>query len=403
MLGAFISTISTMSIFKRTGRGRADASLLILDDIFPHLLSAFRIAEYNAYLERYDRSVVHSTAGAFPAINEPRSFAEVREEFVAHYPQFAGRVFPFDHNPPRAEFGYFIFLHNVRHFLPILEKSRTPFAFTLYPGFVMNDEPSELVLRRVCSSRQLKKIITTQKLSQEYVLNFIESDRVEFIYGGVFPSTKLINATPKRKYYQQDKSTFDICFVAFKYMPKGINKGYDAFISVARALSRLHGNIEFHVVGPFGPGDIDVSDFSERIHFHGVRQTDFFPEFHAGMDLILSPNVPFVLRPGAFDGFPTGACIEAGLCGVPVFCTDILKQNIAFKDREDIVIINRQVDEICALVDYYYRNYDELFALGRRGQQAFAREFGLDIQLSKRFKILDEYLSPAIIRPNGNH
>lgn len=398
MLG---TCLSTMSIFKPRPRTRNDASLLILDDIFPHLFSAFRIAEYNAYLGRYDQSVVHSTAAAFPALHETRSFAEVRDEYLVHYPEFAGRVFPFGHTRPQAEFAYFVFLHNVRHFLPSLEKSRTPFVFTLYPGFVMDDEMSEIFLRRVCSSRYLQKIITTQKLSHEYVLNFIEDDRVEFIYGGVFPSHRLINSCPRRRYYQQDKATFDICFVAFKYMPRGIDKGYDAFISVARALARSHDDIEFHVVGPYDPSDIDVSDFGERIHFYGPRQTDFFPEFHAGMDLIVSANVPFVLRPGAFDGFPTGACVEAALCGVPVFCTDILKQNIAFKDREEIVIINRQVDEICNSIDHYYRNYDELVALGRRGQKAFVREFGLDIQLSKRFKIMDEYVSPQ--RPEAGN
>jgi len=382
-----------MNILKRYDRGRTETSLLILDDIFPHLLSSWRIAEYNGYLERYARSVVHSTGGAFPVIGEERSFTAVRDEFVKHYPQFAERVFPFHARLPRAQFAYFLFLHNVRHFLRILDKSRTPFAFTLYPGFQINDESSDMLLRKVCASPNLKKIITTQKLSHEYVQDFIEAEKVEFIYGGVFPSTRLITAAPPRKYYQRDKSTFDICFVAFKYMPKGIDKGYDVFVSVARALSRLYDDMQFHVVGRFDSSDIDVSDFKDRIHFYGVRQTDFFPQFHANMDLILSPNVPFVCRPGAFDGFPTGACIEAGLCGVPVFCTDILKQNIVFKDGEEIVIVSRETDEICESINHYYRNYDRLVQVSRHGQQAFERELGLDAQLPKRFRILDQYLS----------
>jgi len=385
--------IQSMNILKRFGLGRTETSLLILDDMFPHLLSSWRVAEYNGYLERYDKSVVHSTAGAFRVIGDERSFTAVREEFVAQYPQFAGRVFPFELKLPRAQFAYFLFLHNVRHFLRILDKSRTPFAFTLYPGFQINDESSDMLLRKVCASPNLKKIITTQKLSHEYVLDFIEAEKVEFIYGGVFPSSKLITGAPPRKYFQRDKATFDICFVAFKYMPKGIDKGYDVFVSVARALSRLYDNMQFHVVGRFDSSDIDVSDFKDRVHFYGMRQTDFFPHFHASMDLILSPNVPFVCRPGAFDGFPTGACMEAALCGVPVFCTDILKQNIVFKDGEEIVIVSRDTDEICELISHYYRNYDRLIQVGRRGQQAFERELGLDAQLPKRFRILDQYLS----------
>ncbi|HYX27071.1 MAG TPA: glycosyltransferase, partial [Pyrinomonadaceae bacterium] len=98
------------------------------------------------------------------------------------------------------------------------------------------------------------------------------------------------------------------------------------------------------------------------------------------------------LFPGAFDGFPTGASIEAGLCGVPVFCTDILNQNIAFKDGEEIVIINRDVEEICDRISHYRLHYDELIELGRRGRQAFHRELGLTLQMKKRFEILDALL-----------
>src|SRR5260221_13378619 len=52
---------------------RRDPRLVILDDIFPHLLSAFRIAEFNAYLSRYPNSVVHSTAVSFSVIGDRRS------------------------------------------------------------------------------------------------------------------------------------------------------------------------------------------------------------------------------------------------------------------------------------------------------------------------------------------
>ena len=382
----------SMNVLKRLRRERNSASLVILDDIFPHVLSAFRIAEYNAYLARYDRSFVLSTATAFPVVGEHRSLSEVNEEFVKLYPEFRDRVFPFASRVPTSRLAYFMFVHNAHHFLGPLRKSRTPFVFTLYPGFALNDPYSDAALQQICELPNLQKIITTQRITYEYTKQFVDSEKIEFIYGGVFPSERLTAKAPARKYYQQDKDTFDICFVAFKYMPKAIDKGYDVFVAVARALSRLYEDVRFHVVGPLAPSDIDVSDFRDRIQFHGVRQTDFFPQFHANMDLILTPNVPFVLRPGAFDGFPTGASIEAGLCGVPVFCTDTLNQNIAFKNREEILILNRDVDEICAAISHYRSNYDQLVEMGRRGQQAFQREFGLETQMGKRFKILDSLM-----------
>ena len=369
-----------------------DASLVVLDDIYPHILSAFRIAEYNEYLARYTGSMVLSTAKAFPAIGETRSLEEVTRQFEQVYPQFKNRVRAFDSRLPAARLAYFMFVHNAPHFLPAIKRSKTPFVFTLYPGFEMNEPLSDEMLRQICESRYLRKIITTQRITYTYASQFVDTDKIAFIYGGVFPSERLRATLPTRRYYQQHKDTFDICFVAFRYMPKAINKGYDVFIAVARELSRLHDDVRFHVVGPMDSSDIDVSDFHERIFFHGSQPTDFFPQFHAGMDLMLSPNVPFVLRPGSFDGFPTGAAIEAALCGVPVFCTDPLDQNIAFQDGQEIVIINRDVGEICERISHYRQRYDELLEIGRRGQKAFQRELGLEHQMNKRFEILDSLL-----------
>lgn len=382
-----------MNILKRFSRSRNSASLVILDDIFPHPLSAFRIAEYNAYLARYDQSFALSTATAFPAIGENRTLSAVNDEFTKLYPEFKDRVFAFESRMPASRLAYFMFVHNARHFLSVLNKSRTPFVFTLYPGFQLGDAHSDAALSMICASPYLRKIITTQRITFEYTKQFVDPEKIEFIYGGVFPSGRLTSAPPKRKYYKADKDTFDVCFVAFKYMPKAINKGYDVFIAVARLLSRVYADVRFHVIGPFDSSDISVSDLQDRIQFYGVRQTDFFPQFHANMDLILTPNVPFVLRAGAFDGFPTGASIEAGLCGVPVFCTDVLKQNIAFKDGKEILILNRDVDEICDAIGHYRSNYDQLVEMGRCGQQAFQRVFGLEKQLEKRFNILDSLLA----------
>jgi hypothetical protein len=73
--------------------------LVILDDIFQHLLSAFRIAEYNMYLDFFPLSEVRSTASAFPLIEETRDFRSVLSEYTTHYPEFGGRVAEF--NPGR--------------------------------------------------------------------------------------------------------------------------------------------------------------------------------------------------------------------------------------------------------------------------------------------------------------
>jgi spore maturation protein CgeB len=108
--------------------------------------------------------------------------------------------------------------------------------------------------------------------------------------------------------------------------------------------------------------------------------------------MILSPNGSFILHPGAFDGFPTGCCIEAGMCGVVVAATDDLNQNVAFRDGVDIVIINRDVDEISQRVEYYYNHPQELHVLADRGQTSFRRVFDFDAQMEPRFKIMENIL-----------
>lgn len=384
-----------MNLLEKLGFARRrEAGLVILDDIFPHLLSAFRIAEYNAYLSRYEDAMVYSTGTSFIALGDRRTFHEIRDEYLSYYPEFEGRVFPFRNINPRRRLTYFIFLQGARNFMPLLEQSKTPFVFTLYPGggFQLYQPDSDAVLSKVCSLPNLAKVITTQKISHQYLLNFLEPEKIEFIYGGVFPTGRLAAHEVPRKLYRKEKPTFDICFVAYKYMAGGIDKGYDVFVEVARALGRMHDDIRFHVVGSFDESDIEIDDLGERIKFYGVRQTDFFPEFYSSMDIILSPNVPFKILPGSFDGFPTGSCIEAGLCGVAVFCADPLDQNIAFKDGEEIIIIPRRAGDICETISRYYHDYDCLRQLAQRGQEAFKVAFSIEGQLEKRFQILDKYL-----------
>ena len=367
--------------------------LIILDDIFPHLLSPFRIAEYNAYLRTFPRTTIYSTHTSFFALGETRGFPEVVAEYETSYPHFAGRVFKFDRTRRlRADLAYTMFLQNAFTFIDSIEKNALPFVMTLYPGggFRLNEAQSDAQLARVCASPLLKKVIVTQKVTRDYLLDkkLLVPEQIEFIYGGVFPSHCATGAASPH----QERKTFDICFVAHKYMPQGLDKGYDVFIATAKLLAALHDEMRFHVVGPFDESDIAIDGLENKIIFHGVRRAEFFPEFYREMDAILSPNASFVLRPGAFDGFPTGCCIEAGLCGVAVFCSDDLQQNVAFKDGEEIVIVARDAAEISRQISAYYQNPARLCELCEQGQKAFARVFDVEAQMAPRFRILRELM-----------
>ena len=80
----------------------------------------------------------------------------------------------------------------------------------------------------------------------------------------------------------------------------------------------------------------------------------------------MSPNIPFVLSKGVFDGFPVIACVEVSLRKVAVFCTDELKLNNHFIDNEEIVIIPHDADSIVHMIEAFYEKPDKLLRIPKR-------------------------------------
>ena len=129
-----------------------------------------------------------------------------------------------------------------------------------------------------------------------------------------------------------NKDTFDIIFCAAKYMPKGLDNGYDVFIELANSLIKRYSFVRFHLVGGFDKDDKDVTLLRNAIAFYGYKKFDDLKEIYNKMDVIISPNKPFLLGKGAFDGFPQGTVVEAVFNGVVALITDELNQNTIFDD-----------------------------------------------------------------------
>jgi glycosyltransferase involved in cell wall biosynthesis len=376
--------------------------LTILDwELFPYPNVGFLIAEYNYYLDYFPTAHVASTATTWPLFQDRRTFQQVRAEYLKRYPQNKGRVSHFNRwrvLPPGL--GYTNFSIAAFQFVEQFEKANLPFIFTLYPGFgfQLGQKASDAMIRRVLKSPCFRKVIVTQKISHEYLLSksWCAPSQIEFIYGCVIPNGSQSGQTIGRRHYQEDKRTFDICFVAHKHMPRGVDKGYDIFIEAAKALAKVHPDFRFHVVGEFNEQDIDVRELSDRLRFYWSQATDFFTGFYKEMDVILSPNIPFTWAPGAFDGFPTAACMEAGIAGVAVFCTDPLHQNFIFREGEEIVIIPHDAQSICDQVEHYRHDYDALHRLSLKGQEAFRRVFDLEAQMAPRLHLMSAYLKPGV-------
>jgi lipopolysaccharide transport system ATP-binding protein len=311
---------------------------VVLDDFFPNLLTGFRVAEYNALLDEFPQFTVLSTLS---------DFAEQHRQYTQHYPGYATRVQPFS---PRwlvaCGLAYLNFLNNAAHYLPMLEKHGIPFVLTLYPGggFGLNEKKSDDKLARVLSSAQLQALIVTQPVTEQYVHEFAQRRHLTLpamhrIDGVVVNPMYFDTFAPTRE-AALSGAEFNICFVAECYMPLGANKGYPEFIEAAIALAdqpQLH----WHVVGGgFSAGDLNVSGQTGHLRYYGRLDTASLRKFFGGMDLIVSPNRPHLLHPGNFDGFPTGCCVEASLCGVAIMATDALQQNPGYVDGESIFLLS---------------------------------------------------------------
>jgi len=374
--------------------------LLILDTLFPHTLSRFRLEEFCAYLKHFKNSMVLSTGEHLAVVKETKSLGTIIDEFENLYPEFIGRTRATTHDIDgySARLAYLIFLNNVSFFLESLEKKKIPFIFTLYPGggFAINQEGSDSMLWRIFSSVQFRKVIATQQITYDYLVknNLCDEDKIVFIYGSVKP-LDILNKSKnyKKKFFCFEKDSLDICFVAAKYIPMGIDKGYDIFIEVAKKLAQLHSNINFHVVGNFSEDDIPINGLEGRITFHGFQTLDWFDKFYVDKDIILSPNIPFTLSKGSFDGFPIGSCVEAGLRKVAVFCTDELKLNNHFINNEEIVIIPHDADRIVRIIEAFYDKPDELRSIAKKGAAKMREVFSYERQVLPRIKILENEIN----------
>jgi len=374
-----------------------DYDLVIISGVFPHPLSGFSYAENVAILNEIPSSLVITTWQLVSLLGT-ETIDDLIIDFKQKHPELSKRLYKFNENLTLdTRLLYSIFLSTTFYsLLPIAERLKIPFIFTLYPGggFVLNDKVSDDMLKKVFKSPFFKKVIVTQKVTKDYLLKkgFCNEKDIEFVFGIVTPIEKLSIEMKNKRHYGFEKETLDICFVAHKYTPFGEDKGYDVFVEAAKKISNLHDNICFHVVGPWNENILDIGGI-KNIRFYGSRNQDWFDEFYSDKDIILSPNINDKYFKGHFDGFPLGSQTEAALRKVAMFGTDPLKLNNGiFSDKKDFVFIEHDVSDIVCKIEYYYNNPHELKILCENGQAKAREVYSYDRQLRPRIQILNTAL-----------
>jgi glycosyltransferase involved in cell wall biosynthesis len=263
----------------------------------------------------------------------------------------------------------------------------------LYPGggFQIDDKTSNFKLKTVLQSPQFRKVIVTQQFTFDYLIKnkFCTSDKINFIFGGVVPQVSLKKDVSQKLSYLINKPTLDICFCAAKYMPKGIDKGYDVFIELAHLLNKKFDFVKFHVIGGFDKNDIDVSNLNNNIKFYGYQNFDNLNKIFKIIDIIVSPNKPFYLDKGAFDGFPLGTVVEAVLNGVVALLSDQLNQNNVFDNYKEIVIIESNTNKIEIEILNLINNPEKLYNLSENGRLKFVEVYSNQVQMKPRIELLE--------------
>jgi glycosyltransferase involved in cell wall biosynthesis len=370
--------------------------LLIIDDIVPSTFSPFRTIEYGHYLNFFDCAVL-SLEGWHGLIGNI-SFDELVGRFPAP-PNKRRRILSFkDDAHINARLAYVTFLNTAYRLMPYFRERSLPFILQLYPGggFQIEQPDADNALREVLLSDLCRGVIVTQTLTRDYILNQIGCDpqKVTFVFGGVFDSRVPFDFSKDKKFYPTHKDTLDLCFVAHKYVDSDIkHKGYDRFVEIAQRLAPEYPHLRLHVVGNYDASDLPLSLASDRFTFYGRQDSRFFEPFFPRMDAIISINRPFSRRPGIFDGFPTGSCIEAGFRGVLNCINDPLNLNPVLVDGRDFLLLNDDTDQSVSTLRGILSDSSRLYALAYANWRKFHEVFDVNAQLWARSRVIAAELS----------
>lgn len=383
-----------LNCFKKTVKG----DFVVIDSQFPQKEPfGFRNIEINEYFKRINNFTSYNMYPMLPGpdawfvhgygVNEV-DFNNNLAGYLDCYSENVGRICRLEENVNyRFKLAYSLFLAETYVLLPFFDKHKIPFVFILYPGgaFGLNNKKSDDMLKAIFSSKYFKRVITTQQITKDYLIqnDMCSADKIDYIYGGFVQFNE--DQIQDKKLYLKDKQSFDVCFVAAKYSEKGVDKGYDLFIETAKEVCRQTDDVFFHVVGNFDKNDIDVSEIRDRITFYGFKNSEFLSGFYSKMDIFLSPNRPSKLFEGNFDGFPIG--IDAGYCGSAMFVSDELGMNNNFENGKEIEIIPLDSVVISKKIIHYRLHTNELYELSKKGQARLKRLFNINYQIQERLKV----------------
>ena len=113
------------------------------------------------------------------------------------------------------------------------------------------------------------------------------------------------------------------------------------------------------------------------------------------MDIIISPNKPFVLCEGCFDGFPLGAVVEAVLNGVVAIVSDELNENQYFENFKDLIICKPNEESVLEHIENLIMQPNKIKCISEKGRQKFSEIYSDNFQMKRRLEIIKEEIEHA--------
>ncbi len=391
---------------------KISADLVIFDSMYP-LNADFRFHEFDAYARKFesfasiancvDWELIEPSFATLPMLQKKKYYEDsIFENKPTHKIIFRDGVWN-KSNLVGLDFSeskllYTVFLRQIYDII-VENKVKIPFVFTLYPGgcFAIDDAKSDQMLKRVFSSPYFRKVIVTQKITYDYLITkgLCEKNKIVFIFGGVInPDFFHDEMCSQKKFYGDGKKTLDICFVARRHSFWGDDKGYDIFQQLAKQFSLRHQDVRFHVVGTGWEKVPTMENFNDFINFYGYIKQKDLGDFFKDKDIILSPNRPFIIGPGYFDGFVPGSVVEASLHSVAFFASDELNMNHGYYENHvEAEIISPELANYLEVLEKYYTSPEKIKLLAFRGAARTRELNSPKVQIDKRIEVIREALS----------
>ena len=375
---------------------RRRSGLAIYDDLFPYRVSGFRLTELTSILRHIPSSHVYTTLSSLTWLQLEDNRDQILSDWHAFDADIADRLSVIDgaDSLPRAEAFYTLFINNAWDLLPVARRTKTPFVFTLYPGggLRFNDPEVDEKLREVLGNPLMQRVIVTQPAVLEYVNShaFTSPDRIEYVFGGVLRNSALAPAIAVRRI-----DGLHLGFVAHRSDPAGLDKGLDVFIDTVQALRASGTEVPAHLSGPWQTTDLARVTDPDCFVLHGLVSNHELGKALQQIPITIFPTREGVLADGAFDGFPTGAAVEAGLAGSAVLTTNPLGQPTPLVAGRDYMEIEPSVSSVLAAIDYLRQDPDRLTAMRLSGRAAMTRTYGIETQMGPRIACLQDALHRA--------